>query len=402
MKLENLIFDDPLKSTIYGERFLNDTKGRFEDYSEVDVRYDPQGPISHIDTPFTFLSKDQCVAISSSPSDEVMKWVFVGDECRFLWHPDVLRQNLEIHGTIKTQPTSSTRTLLTEDVPRVYIKTDLDKKHFRFIRRLKRSSVEHSIAICDDLRKIDFASNGLSRYAFLPESLGLVVQGGDYEGSGVIFRETKPYPHVSDERVMIPFHSLYADDPNYPEDKPLLVQLVNLHGRENALDYFVVEIVGPIIEMWVSLVFQRGLLPELHGQNTLAEFSKELLIERVVYRDFQGTYSDTQIRTDRGLSLFTKHKAGDEPGTTRQSQYSHVFDGMIGRYLLSRLSRVFCTHFAVEYDTVASAIKSYHHGLPNSEIADFPETTYRFATRAHEQVGNEVRFVDTGESPEFR
>ena len=100
--------------------------------------------------------------------------------------------------------------------------------------------------------------------------------------------------------------------------------------------------------------------------------------------------------------MFTKYKAGEEPGTTRQSQYSHVFDGMIGRYLLSRLSRVFCVHFNAEYDAVASAIRRYHRGLPGFEVADFPETTYRFATQAHEQIGNEVQFVDTGKPPEFR
>lgn len=52
MKLEEITFDDPLKSVVYGERFLNDTKGCFEDYSEVDARYDPQGPISHVVTLF--------------------------------------------------------------------------------------------------------------------------------------------------------------------------------------------------------------------------------------------------------------------------------------------------------------------------------------------------------------
>ena len=51
MKLTNELFRDPLVTTIYGERFLNDSKGRFEDYSEVDVKYDPQGSISHIDLP---------------------------------------------------------------------------------------------------------------------------------------------------------------------------------------------------------------------------------------------------------------------------------------------------------------------------------------------------------------
>lgn len=402
MKLEEITFDDPLKSAVYGERFLNDTKGCFEDYSEVDARYDPQGPISHVDLPYSFLPSERCVVLQSKPPKELVEWVSVEGKYRFLWHPDVIRRDLDIHGTVRAQPMSSTRTLLTEHVPRVYIKTDLNKKHFRFVRRLQRSSVEHSIAICNDLRDLCATLTDSSRYAFLPESLGLVVIGGDHEGSGVIFRETRPYPHVGDRRVIMPYHSLYASDPFHPEDAPLLVQMVRTHVGLDALDYFVSEIVGPLIEAWVFLVSARGLLPELHGQNALAEIDEQLRIRRVVHRDFQGTYSDARIRINLGLPIFTKHITGSERGTTVRSQYSHVYDGMIGRYLISRLSKVFCAYFNEEYVRVASAIQNYHHNLPGWREADFPETTYRFAVSANQQVGNEVQLADTGKKPEFR
>jgi len=325
-----------------------------------------------------------------------------GSKYKFFWHPDVDRHGLTVEGSVLAQPASSTRTLLTEGPFRVYIKTDLDKKHFRFIRRLQRSSVEHSIAICSDLRA--FCDGGLNpkRYAFLPESLGVVVQGGDYEGSGVIYREVVPYPTKKGQRILMPYHSLYAHDPNAHQDKPLLVQIVNMHSSQNPVEYFVEHITGPLLESWVALVSKRGLLPELHGQNTLIEIDKDLKPRRAVHRDFQGTYSDSRIRKKLHLPLFTKHVAGEEPGTTVQSQYSHVFDGMIGRYLLLRLTRTFCLYFPFEYDFVANAIKEYHHGLSGWEEADFPPTTYRFATTAQEQVGNEVSFVDTEIPPEFR
>ncbi|OGM90696.1 hypothetical protein A2755_04090 [Candidatus Wolfebacteria bacterium RIFCSPHIGHO2_01_FULL_48_22] len=339
MKLTELDFGNSLKSTIYGERFINDTKGHFEDYSEVDARYDPQCPAPYIDLPYTLLPSERVIVLQSEPSLELSGWTCVDGKYRFLWHPDVTRRGLQIDGTVRSQPTSSTRTLLTENHPRVYIKTDLNKKHFRFIRRLHRSSVEHSMAICNDLRDTCMNLPESSRYAFLPESLGLVVRGGDHEGSGVVFRETLPCPFAKDARVMMPYHSLYANDPRHPDDKPLLVQAVELHAGGNALDYFVSEIVGPIIETWVFLVSTRGILPELHGQNALAEIDRNLRVRRVAHRDFQGTYSDARIRSNLGLPLFTKHVAGSELGTTAGSQYSLVFDGMIGRYLLSRLTK---------------------------------------------------------------
>lgn len=402
MKLTDLNFEHPLNSTVYGERFLNDTKGRFEDYSEVDPQYDPQGSISSVSLPFALLPTERVSVFRSEPSREVEEWVVTDEGCRFLWHPDVDRDEFSVTGTIRTQPTSSTRTLLMEDEPRAYVKTDLNKKHFRFVRRLQRSSVEHSIAICNDLRQACVRLSGESRYAFLPESLGLVVRGGTHEGSGVIFRESVPYPYVSDTRVMMPYHSLYADDPNRPDDKPLLVQIVELHGGVDKLGYFVSDVVGPILEAWVLLVSTRGLLPELHGQNALAEIDSSFRIRRAVHRDFQGTYSDYQVRINLGLPQFIKHIAGSEFGTSLQSQYSHVFDGMIGRYLLSRLTKTFCRHFKTEYATVCVAIKAYHHALYGWQTAQFPRTTYRFGSQAHEQIGNEVTLVDTGESPGFR
>lgn len=402
VRLEELDFDNPLKSTIYGERFLNDTKGRFEDYSEVNKLYDPQGSASHVDLPYTQLTADCVVILQSQPSQELLKWAHVDGAYRFFWHPDVVRSGFQIYGTVRTQPTSSTRTLLTENNPRVYIKTDMDKKHFRFIRRLQRSSVEHSIAICNDLREASLALPESSRYAFLPESLGLVVYGGDHEGSGVIFREVLPFPFAKEVRVMVPYHSLYANDPYNPQDKPLLVQMVEINGGKDKLGYFVSGIIGPIIEAWVFLVSTRGLLPELHGQNALAEIDKELRLCRVVHRDFQGTYSDARIRKSLGLSLFSKHVAGSELGTTVSSQYSHVFDGMIGKYLLSRLTKVFCAHFNLTYERVASAICSYHHSIQKWNEAEFPSTTYKFGTSARDQTGNDVQFVDTGQAPEFR
>lgn len=401
MKLKDISFDS-LSSTIYGERHLNDSKGLFRDYSDVDEQYDPQGNTPYVNLPYTFLPPERCVVYQSLPSKELLEWVEHNGAYRFFWHPDTQRRELIQHGFVQTQPTGSTRTLLTEVEPRVYIKTDLDKKHFRFIRRLQRSSVEHSISVCNDLRQFAQAGQAPIRYSFLPESLGVVVLGGEHEGSGTIYREAKPFPSVQENRVVMPYHSLYAVDPNSPGDKSLLVQLVELHSLDDPLGYFVSEIIGPLLEAWVMLVSKRGILPELHGQNALAEIDEQFHLCRVVHRDFQGTYSDSQIRIRNGLPLFTKHVAGSEQGTTIESQYSHVFDGMIGRYLISRLTKVFCHHFGVAHHIVSAAIRSYHQRIPGFGSAIFPPTTYRFGITAHEQAGNDVLLVDSGEKPMFR
>ena len=402
MRLSARLFQDRFATSIYCERYLNDSKGRFEDYSEVSPSYDPQGSSRFVDMPYTHLTRDRYLMVKSDPSRELLEWVETERGCKFLWHPDVSRDELKTNGVVRTQPTSSTRTLLTEDAPRVYIKTDLDKKHFRFVRRLQRSSVEHSIAINRDLREFMGLSCVTKRYGFLPESIGLTVIGGKHEGSGVIFRETEPYPLLTDTHILVPYHSLYATDPFHPEDKPLLVEMVLLHGRNDALGFFVSEIIGPILEAWVMLVTKRGLLPELHGQNALAEIDEDYRILRVVHRDFQSLYYDEEIRQKLELPLFVKHRAGSEEGTSVESQYSIVFDNMIGKYLLTRLVKCYSLYFHESYTKVTSAIRNYHHQLPGWNVARFPRTTYAFASSSAIQRGNEVNLVDTMVTPEFR
>ncbi len=382
MKLENLFEKQILDTTIYAERYLNDSKGSFEMYSEVNPKYDPQGLLGYFEMPFALLNPEECLVFWSNPSEILLNWAKPENLYKFFWHPDVERKGLYINGKLVVQPTSSTRTVLSEIYPRFYLKTDLNKKHFRFIRRLKLSSVEHSINICSDIEQMCLGQVG--RYSYLPESLGIVLVGGRYNESGMIYRESIPKPLVQDLRIMLPYHSLYANDPNYPNDKTLLVQLSVRNGANDPLGYFVSEIIGQIFEAWVLMVSKRGLLPELHGQNALIEINENFETCRLVHRDFQSLYSDSVIRNRIGLPLFEKHIVGEEKGTTIESQYSIVFDNMIGKYLLARLAKSFSEGFGIKYNEVTDAMCNYHKNLSGYEVAQFPTTVYKFGNSSLE------------------
>ncbi len=98
MKLAQLLVNDPLVSTVYGERHLNDTKGSFTDYSEVNPVFDPQGKIAHVVLPYTLLSDSECTVHRSAPSDALENWSIEAGKRRFFWHPDVDRRGLIVHG----------------------------------------------------------------------------------------------------------------------------------------------------------------------------------------------------------------------------------------------------------------------------------------------------------------
>lgn len=404
MKLENINFNKPDKASVYGERYLNDVKGEFSKYSEVDPKYDPQSKTLHIDVPFIFLESKDLTIFESNPTPELLAAIKKGKKYKFFWHPDTERV-FSADGFNKMQPTSSTRTMFDTDSKAFYAKLDLDKKHFRFIRRLKRDSVEHSILINEDLLEMLENSDGESveRFGILPESLGLVINSGEHVDSGLIFREGKPFPPSQGKTVILPYHSLYAEDPNAPDDKPLLVELCIKHSPKDPLGYFVENIIGPVQDVWVLLLNNRGLLPELHGQNALVEIGEDLNVKRLIQRDFQGIYSDSNIRSEHNLKEFKKHVVGSERGTTEKSQYSHVFDGMIGRYLFSRLATTFCKYFpSYSYETVCKEIKLRFLAIHGNRLDVFPETTHRFGISADEQRGNEVELKDTKMPPEFR
>lgn len=402
MKLHQFDFQNPLVTSIYCERYINDSKGRFEQYSEVSPMYDPQGTAIEFKVPFSWIKEEELEVYKSNPSSVLLERVFINGAYKFFWHPDTIR-DFRIDGYAFMQPTSSTRTLLELENFLYYAKTDLDKKHFRFVRRLKKDSVIHSIKVCEDLCDLVSHLPLNSKYSFLPESLGLVISKGHHEGSGVLFRETKPFPFCEDVRVTVPYHSLYADDPNDLKSKPLLVQLCEQHSVADPLGFFLEHIVGYIQDAWVLLVTKRGLLPELHGQNSLIEIDENFFPKRIIHRDFQGTYSDSAIRETLGLQLFKKHIVGEEAGTTKRSQYSHVYDGMIGRYLLARLTKTFCIHYQkYDYKTVVAEIARRFQLIPGNNIEMFPSTTYKFEKTAIEQEGNDVNLIDSGELPEFR
>ena len=217
----------------------------------------------------------------------------------------------------------------------------------------------------------------------------------------MLFREIVPRPLVDDTRTLVPYFSLYANDIRNPEDRALLSQLIDLHSTKGQeLAYFTEVILGKIIRNWTTLARDYGILPELHGQNTLLELNDNLEPERIVYRDFQGTYVDAKIREEKGLKLpFTKHLAGEESGTDRAKQFSHIYDHNVGHLLLERLTNTFIRDYPqYKYEQVTSEVATMFNSLFPEAKDIFPKETYKVG----KVVNNEVVMEKTHDSPMFR
>lgn len=297
MKLERLPIQE-LEATRHMERYVNNVKpGSHSDWSDTDIKYSPHEGIEEFPTPVYGLSPETATVIKANPDPELQKEILGKEVVKFVVHPELaddpeymervgIDPDTKLDEPYLVTPTASTRTLLTKGRDYNFmVKTDLDKRHYRFIRRLKGSSVDHSVKISQELERIT-STEETPEYAFLPESLGVVVGNKD-NGAGVLFREITPRPLVPESRVLVPYFSLYVTDLKSPQDEPLLIQLIKQNAKAGKeAEYFIDTILGKVVRTWTHFATQYGLLLELHGQNTMLEVDSELKPQRIVHRDF--------------------------------------------------------------------------------------------------------------------
>lgn len=383
MKLEQLA-----NAYVHLERQVNNSPrySKFALHNGAEKKYRPQGGDNTIDIPYKI--RHNATLLTASPDSRLFSEL-MGDGVRLYTHPQFT--DYWPDGVVKAAPTASTRTVLAERG--YFIKLHFPTRISRFNRRLRASSVRHSLEISQDIE--DSRGHAPLRFAFLPESIGITVP----EDFGCIIREATPRPVVNDARHLIPFFSLYSTDSSAPTDPPLLTQLIDRSAAQ-PLEFLLEKIVHPLIECWTWCARERGLLLESHCQNTLLEVDEEFTPRRIVHRDFQSIVVDKQVRAANGLNtLFKKHIIGeDEPPV--QQEYSLVYDYLVSGHIFPHLSECLQKHYGVPQKKTDEAIKGIFRELfPNSNDF-FPPTTYGFSNKISDD--NSVQLEDTHERPRYR
>ncbi len=348
--------------------------------SDVNYRYSPE-----YGRPFELAGYARelgDLAISyAAPDDSLRKEVIVGDKAWCFSHPDTLAQEVAVRDALKVSSTSSTRTVLThERSPNYFVKTSLPRRHFLFDRKLTPLVVASSIAISADLEQAA-ASQEVS-WAFLPESIGI-----SSVSHSQIFREFTPRPVRQEPTVLVPGFALYSRDLSNPDDPTLLEQLIERHRANNPAGYLLDTIIGPIQDTWAEVLRKRGLLLEMHGQNTVFELTQQNL-ERPVVRDFH-IYSDGGIRAERGLAPLANNTI--EP-VQRSEQWTLCYDYFIGRLFLRHLVAGFLESYpkysqAEIEDAIAQRFRQYHGDIASIMPAD---STYRLSHDPHQVNGKPI------------
>jgi hypothetical protein len=277
------------------------------------------------------------------------------------------------------------------NVPHHFVKLHYPRRISRFNRRLRRKNIRSSVEATRDLVHVRF-----DKFAYLPDSLGFIYGDGGNPW-GFLVREGTPRP-FQEARFLIPYFALYGGDLRHPEDRPLLVQMIERLGADPQ-SFVISEIMVPVLDCWAKVVRERGILLESHAQNLLLEIDSDFRPCRVVHRDFD-VWVDAEVRKQAGLEVMGASIGTDTP-YPREQQYSLVYDHFIGRelfdYLLGVLTRFYSAKEAAVRGRVAEA---FHRNFPDADVFLPGDTTYYFSNEL--LPGNEFRLVDTKRAPEWR
>jgi hypothetical protein len=406
MKLDGILQGN--QALLYMERYVDEgtrTYSPFAAKSEAAPEYQPRSGRPSFGLITVFAPQSLVSIFKADPHRKLLEFYVQSEQVRFLIHPETWASsgidNLdELHALrrgepLEVAPTASTRTVLTTEtpanVPRHFVKLHYPRRISRFNRRLRRKNIHNSVEATHDLAYVSF-----DKFAYLPDSLGFIYGDGDNPW-GFLVREQTPRP-FQEARFLIPYFALYGGDLQHPEDRPLLVQMIERLGAEPQ-SFVIDEIMIPVLDCWAKVVRERGILLESHAQNLLLEIDSDFIPRRVVHRDFD-VWVDAEARKRAGLEVIGASIGTDTP-YPREQHYSLVYDHFIGRelfdYLLGVLTRFYSAKEPVVRGRVAEA---FQRNFPDADVFLPGDTTYYFSNEL--LPGNEFRLVDTKRAPEWR
>lgn len=398
------LFDDSINSYQYCERYVHLINYPLISHSsEMNPAYTSYAGKKVVDVPILWVPSETLIThfgVRSVPkiTDQFQRDGLLG----FPVHPQVLRDNmcpaveyLSKHAktteTIPAIPTASWRTFLAQTDNLFFIKTHFPGRIGLLLRALSRKKVSRSHWISDQL--LDLVDQ--PRFNQLALFSDLMSLSSNYaSGCAATIREFYPYPHVQGPHALLPMFSLCSRDINAPDDLPLLLQLANHQGIP-ADDYLVEVIIKPHIRLWGQVVFNAGLLLEMHGQNTVLLLDSQGNVIRFCVRDFGNIVVWRERREQLGLPLpdeFFPHERPESLGDELSVTYDHliarnIFDPLV--YIVSQLG---------------FSSKKLQHRIAEAFDELNPWARDHFAPTEINFRGSldEVRKVDTQMKPRFR
>jgi len=339
---------------LYAERYLMGGTRSYSPYAELnemDPIWHPDSNIHSFNVSCFWLevSKNTCfLKNKSNNSNQPLINFYSPDKNRFLLpiHPATISLlplpvqqrilNLIPGPSLTVSPTSSTRTLYVhnsnglEKCPHHFLKLHFPGRISRFIRSITPKDVIHQLWISEQLQNENFPH--------LPDLCGGYTQFEQEHSIGFLIRANYQDSSLTDSFFTIPGYSFYGIDKNSPNDPPLLAQLPYFF-KETVKDFVVNRIILPLVNLWIKIVKNLGVIPELHGQNVLFCFSRCCSVSSIHFRD-SDLFIDNRIRhkLNKSSCPINIDKLDYESEITTEQILSLSYDGFLVHHFLSMIA----------------------------------------------------------------
>ena len=398
----NTILHDPQGSLDYMERYVND--GSPSGFTFVNsTSYDtcPNSEKKTFNLYRVIYPREWGITIGVFPS--VLKDSSVTSFYdSLLIHPDCVCyfDELEVKETdLCVVPTSSARTVRMLDF-NYYLKLN----YFGIIGRIKRNlTINHALAsyeITNILNNL-IKKEKYDRLCFLPESSAkIILNPCEKVDAGIVVRDCQQVgKSASRIEYKIPFFSLFSTDKKMPSDKPLLIQLINLH-REDPIDFILKEIIFPIIDCYFELIIDEGLEPEWHAQNLLLGLDKNMKIQSFIMRDLESIDVDEEMRLRAGKKTplsFYPYKHINSNQYNYQIKHSFMYDFKLCKYLIEPIIICICKEYNLNLHEIINNVRFFANTKIESLPADFfPQDWYSFKNVLINQERSARPYINNG------
>lgn len=398
---------DPASVWQYSERYLGGGTRLYSRFSaDLDIRaeFHPQYGSASFMLP-TFVVPRDAGTLVRNGIDSALPDIYSGPEHLLLpVHPETLafpdlhaRHELtacEAGPPIEVVPSANARTVFVTSVggkptsPH-FLKLHYPKRLSRFTRRLRRQVIQLQLWVSGEF--------GRARLPVLPEVAGGFFGEHPIEAWGFVVREFST-PGSMPGVYTVPLFALYGRDHLAPNDPTLIEQLVRESG-EDPIAYIGEQVIGPMIRLWWRIVLSTGCVPEMHGQNTLFQFTVDGVARGIAYRDC-ATYVDPLIRQDLGFpDLPEINVISRDVVFSRDRIFSLAYDSFMGHHALDFLADVAYRAMSVPPDALrAVARRAFAEAAPVHSL--LPKTAWYYDNILRDN--GKWNLVDTLEEPNWR
>jgi hypothetical protein len=308
---------NPLRAWLFYEQRVNSQIADLSLWAPVDIddvvppQYNPSRQpvfeVRHLVVP----REELIVRIGANASEATRRLLIRDDgKINYYMHPDIeetMRSYIDRYGglqgpALRGSPMAAVRAVLTTPEPGfdfdpVILKLSLPRSILKTMRTIDEDSLALSEMANRLIAPIADEMAGKHGVLFLPEVAQVSFPNTEY---AFIVRQV-PREMLTANSYFVPAFSLWSRKPR--QDGVLVVNAIRKSGEEPAA-FLRESIFRPIVRAVVRLTFGEGVIPQAHEENTLIELtSKQQPTKRIVLRDYEGFWTDPEMRILQGRSM---------------------------------------------------------------------------------------------------